>query len=70
MPRSGTKYSLTAHLHVLRPGAKLSSDETIVGLCICAKGLIQVRATTFIYFVIFICIGLLSGLITRTIGVV
>ena len=23
------------------------SDETIVGLCICAKGLIQVRATTF-----------------------
>ena len=24
------------------------SDETIVGLCICAEGLIQVRATTFI----------------------
>ena len=24
------------------------SDETIVGLCICAKGLIQVRATSFI----------------------
>ena len=35
------------------------SDETIVGLCICAKGLIQMRATTF---GIFICYGHLSVL--------